>query len=207
MKGPGRERDSSVSLQFQIAASLFQSGSTLTETKIGCANKLCREQGRLALSPPLPPPPPSFPRSSPFPVSFQAGPGYLSSKYFPVIFPFRFFFIVFQSPPDIDRSFYPRETRHARVVSHCSARVSFPPSPLPVICRENWLRNIFNCPSIFNGEGRRREREKERKIPDRSFLSISFPPRRDAVYTRSFPYQKLSSTKRKMSPRWNQRPT
>lgn len=79
--------------------------------------------------------------------------------------------------------------------------------PPPVICRENWLRNIFNCPSIFNGEGRRREREKERKIPDRSFLSISFPPRRDAVYTRSFPYQKLSSTKRKMSPRWNQRPT
>lgn len=57
--------------------------------------------------------------------------GYLSSKYFPVIFPFRFFFIVFQSPPDIDRSFYPRENAARSFVFHCSARVSFPPPSLP----------------------------------------------------------------------------
>lgn len=47
--------------------------------------------------------------------------------------------------------------------------VSLPPSlPPPVICRENWLRNIFNCPSIFNG--RRRRRRKKFQI-DRFFRS------------------------------------
>lgn len=87
MKGPGRERDSSVSLQFQIAASLFQSGSTLTETKIGCANKLCREQGRLALSPPLLPLPLS---PAPLPSQFRFKPA-------PAIYPANIFQLFFHS--------------------------------------------------------------------------------------------------------------
>lgn len=49
--------------------------------------------------------------------------------------------------------------------------VSLPPSlPPPVICRENWLRNIFNCPSIFNGRRRRKRRRKKFQI-DRFFRS------------------------------------
>ena len=63
--------------------------------------------------------------------SFDPPPShYLSSKYFPVIFPFRFFFIVFQSPVG-HRSFLPLSTRNvARPRSHCSGRVS-PPVSLP----------------------------------------------------------------------------
>lgn len=96
--------------------------------------------------------------------------------------------------------------------------VSLPPSlPPPVICRENWLRNIFNCPSIFNGRRRRRRRKKFQidRFFRSSLSSCKTSNRRDKniytsyIYTqlfkrtRSLRYQKLTSTKRKISPRWN----
>ena len=106
----------------------------------------------------------------------------------PAIYPANIFQLFFHSASSLLFSnhrptsivpFIRGKTRHARSFSivppafRFRLPLSLPthPCPPPVICRENWLRNIFNCPSIFNGG---KKKKKKKKIPDRSFLSIIF---------------------------------
>lgn len=145
----------------------------------------------------------------------------------PAIYPANIFQLFFHSASSLLFSnhrptsivpFIRGKTRHARSFSivppafRFRLPLSLPthPCPPPVICRENWLRNIFNCPSIFNGGKKKKKKKKKFRI-DRFFRSFFSSKTLNClciyiVYIEnscSFRYQKLTSTKRKMSPRWN----